>query len=460
VRAARAGLFLLIMGFGGVVETAWQVREHVPGGTRFGWRMFRGRYDGPSHPFEQAPHTVPLPAGTAVRVENEFGAVRVAAGQAAEARVVLRTVVYEPSAEKARAFASHVRLDTRTENGVLHIGTNRREVERGDTGFETHLEIQLPAGTALQLRNEHGETSVADVGSLDLEAGFEAVDVQRVQGDARLQVRHADTSIGDVSGALQLTVRHGDLAAARVKGATRLDLEHGRAELEDTASLHASTRHATVRAVRVGGGLEVQGEHTEVDATGVQGPATVRTSFQNVALTDVTGDAILENQNGGVKLLRVGGRVEATTRHDDVELDTIGGPVKVTVQNGGVAARGLAQGGEIQASHDAIDVDGWSGALSVAGENTSVHLESGQPLSGRLEVRTSHDDLKLDLPAGAPLEISARAEHGDVRVELPGLSTTTSTSDFVAGRVGSGGPAVSLQATNGTIVVSTTGATR
>jgi DUF4097 and DUF4098 domain-containing protein YvlB len=458
MRAARAGLFLLIMGFGGVVETAWQVRERVPGGAKFGWRIFRGRYEGPSFPFEQAPQVMPLAAGSSLDVGNEFGAVRVTAGQAGEARILLRTVVFERDQETARQFASRIKLATRTEGSVLHVGTNRQDVERGqdvgDTGFETHLEIQVPEGTPLRLRNEHGETSVADVGALDLEGSYDTVDVQRVKGDAKVLVRHANASVSDVGGALELTARHGDVNAQRVTGAVRLDTQHGDAELDSNAGLVASMRHGTLQARHVGGALDVQGEHTEVNARDVAGAANVRTTYRNVELEDVKGQVTVDSQQGSVKILRVGGSAEVKAHHDRVELDAVTGPVKVVVENGSVEARGLHGGGEIQASHDSIDVDGWSGALTVAGDNASVHLATDKPLSGRLDVRTSHDGVKIELPSNGALELTANAEHGDVRVDLPGFTVTSQQSNHASGRVGSGGPVVVLQTNNGTIDVS------
>jgi len=75
VSARKIGFLLLVLGFGAVVETAWQVRGDVRIGPE-GCRVIRGRFYGPSYAFEQSAERA-LPAGEAPRLEvrNAFGRV-------------------------------------------------------------------------------------------------------------------------------------------------------------------------------------------------------------------------------------------------------------------------------------------------------------------------------------------------------------------------------------------------
>ena len=104
MKAAKIGLLLLLLGFGGVIETAFAVRNKIGIGPA-GCRVLRGRFYGPSFTFDAAEERQAVPAATALEVENAFGAVRIIQGTPDEVRVSLRKVVFRPTEKAARAFA-------------------------------------------------------------------------------------------------------------------------------------------------------------------------------------------------------------------------------------------------------------------------------------------------------------------------------------------------------------------
>ena len=68
MKASKIGLLILVLGFGGVVETAWGVRQNIGFGPQ-GCRVLAGRFFGPSYTFD-AEQIQPVPAGTAIEVVN------------------------------------------------------------------------------------------------------------------------------------------------------------------------------------------------------------------------------------------------------------------------------------------------------------------------------------------------------------------------------------------------------
>ena len=146
MRASKVGLLVLILVFGGLVETAWFVENRFdvgPSGCRvLGWRPY-----GPSFSFEEQQRH-PVTAATALEVENAFGAVRVKKGEPGQVQVLLRKVVFRRTEEEARAFAQNIRLN------VVAEGQQGRQVlilHRCGELLQNQIQLeQPPAAIPLQ----------------------------------------------------------------------------------------------------------------------------------------------------------------------------------------------------------------------------------------------------------------------------------------------------------------------
>ena len=238
-----------------------------------GCRVIGGRFYGPSYAFEQTAER-PLAAGEAPRleVENAFGGVSVTAGAPGVVKVKLRKVVFLPTEEKARAFADRVELRLSGDGARVRVGTNRDEIGRGqDVGFETHLEIEAPADTAVEVRNEHGRVDLAGVASADVVSSFDGVAIERIagaaqaRGPARRRPRERDRRrprssppatatwrSSDVTGASKLDVEHGDVSARDGPARSTSAIQYGEPRRPRAWAATSSVRggHAGVRATR------------------------------------------------------------------------------------------------------------------------------------------------------------------------------------------------------------------
>src|SRR5690349_18839605 len=171
--------------YGAGIETAWQVRENIGIGP-MGCQVLGGRLYGASFVFV-ANEERPVAAGAAVEVRNAFGDVTVRAGQPGQLGIALRKVVYRPQEEEARAFAERLRIVVREESGRTVVTTNREDLDRErpggrQVGFETHLELTVPADTTLTVRSEHGAIDASGVAQADLAGSFEDVKAEQIAG--------------------------------------------------------------------------------------------------------------------------------------------------------------------------------------------------------------------------------------------------------------------------------------
>ncbi len=450
--ARKIGLLLLILGFGAVVETAWHVRGDVRIGPE-GCRVIGGRFYGPSYSFEQTQERA-LPPGEAPRLEvkNAFGSVRVAAGGPGVVKVKLRKVVFLPTEEKARAFAERVELRLSADGARVRVGTNRDEVDRGeDVGFETHLEIEAPAETAVEVRSEHGRVDLAGVASADVASSFDGVSVERLAGGLKLEARNGDVRASGIGGTLDLTARHGNVEVADVAGASKLDVEHGDVSARQTGAVEASVSYGGFTADLVAGDLVVRGGHAEVRASDVAGRVEAETSYAGIHLARVGGEARATAKHGEVTAEDVGGGLFAETSHGDVRLERVDGPVEATADRGGVEASGLARGARVRATGGDVTLDGFAGPVEVEVARASVRLTPRAALAATVTASATNGEVRLEVPEGSRFDLEAESKRGELRADIPGLATSETgrkpgRGHHATGRLAGGGAAVRLRA--------------
>lgn len=456
MRAAKIGLLFVILLFGATVETAWQVRENIGIGP-MGCQVLGGRLYGSSFSFESS-ESAPVTPGRAVAVQNAFGSVTVRAGGPGEAKVVLRKVVYRPNEQEARAFAERIRVVLREESGRLVLTTNREELDRErpggrQVGFETHLEVTVPADTPLSVQNEHGTIDASGVAQADLAGSFDDVKAERIAGALKLDVRHGDAEVRQVGGTLALTGRHGDVEAEDVTGTVTIGVEHGNVKLARLGPATVSTTHGDVTVDGVAGDLEVRVEHGGVQAEHVAGRVSATSSYDSVTVRHVDGEARLHADHGGVEAEDVLGALTAEASFAGVELTRIGKDVDVTVDHGGLEGRDLAGTVRVKSSGDDVRITGFAAAVDVRSDRGSVELEPSGPIRYPVVVHAQHGGITLSVPAGSDVSLEASAEPGDLDVDLPGWSAERSDRSSAAGRIGNGGVPVKLTASNGDVAV-------
>ncbi|HET7746879.1 MAG TPA: hypothetical protein VFM29_06235, partial [Vicinamibacteria bacterium] len=445
----KFGLLLLMLLFGGSVETAYRVRNAVGFGP-WDWHVLTGdRFDGPNHQFE-ASSVHPVAAGSRIEIKNRFGAIKVSAGAPGELKAHLRKVVYRRTEAEARAIADRIALQVQQSGSVLTVTTNRGELEATHElrriGFQTNLELVVPPASVVTVQNEHGTVDVIDVAQADLWNSYDDVRVERVAGALVVDARHASVSVQGVGGTANVSTRHGNVQLRDVAGAATLVVEHGDLSLVNVGKVEAVVRHGDLEAERLTSDLEVRGEHYGVKATDVAGRAVVETTYRDVRVERVGGDARLVAHHGEVRASDVKGAVFAESRFEDVVLARVGGPVEVRVSHGGVQAERLEKGALIRASGEDVVLDGVKGALDIEADRGGIRVIPSAPLTDAVQLRAKHGSVELDVPAGSRCSIQARSSHGELQVDLPGFTITESGERRVAGTLGGGGSLVILSA--------------
>jgi hypothetical protein len=395
--ARKIGFLILVLVFGGVVETAWHVREnHFSFGPE-GFRVLGGRFYGPSFTFEESAER-DLAADTApeIEVRNAFGEVRILPGEGPGVRVELRKVVFQPTEEKARAFADRIELRLEEDDGRLRVGTNRDDVERGENvGFETHLDLHVPSQTVAVVRNDHGRVEASGIARAEIHSSFEDVRVEGIAGRVKIDSRHGRVEAADLGAELALSARHGDVEVSGVAGPADIDVQHGTLTARRTAAIDA------------------------------------KLSYGEVVAETVDGDLVLEARHAGARVADVAGRVDVQTTYEDVRLERIGGDVRAKVERG------------------ALTIDGFQGPIDVETEGGDIVLAPRSPITEAVSASATRGGIHLEVPAGSRFELEAESRRGELVFDVPELDHSTSDDGpggRASGTIGGGGARVKLTA--------------
>jgi hypothetical protein len=451
VSARKIGFLILILLFGAVVETAWNLRE-----SRFaigpeGCRVLGGRFYGPSFDFEETVRR-PLnaPGVPKIEVVNAFGSVHVLAGDGPGVEVRLRKVVFLPTEERARAFAERVELRLEEDEGRLRVGTNREDVGREESvGFETHLELHVPPETEARILCDHGPVVASGIGAADVRTTFDEVRVDKIAGPVRVDVRDGRVEAKELGAGLTLKARHVEAEVTGVEGEANLDLQHGRLTLRRAAGVLAKLSHVEVVVEDVEGDVTIDARNTAATAIDVGGRVEVETTFGDVRVERVGGDVRAKADRGAITAQDVEGAVIAEATYEDVRLTRVGGPVEVVTRHGDVSARTLEAGVRVRGTGDDVTVEGFRGTVDVEIEGGTVSLTPSGPLSAPISASAREGEVHLAVPPGSRFVLEAESRQGEVHLDVPGLEVTDSEPGppgRAFARSGRGGPRVRLTA--------------
>lgn len=451
MKARKLALLFLILGFGALVETAYQLDERALGPT--GCRVLTGRFQGPSFSYESETIRDGLPPELKLAVENAFGEVRVWQGEPGRVKLRLRKVVFVAREERARALADRLAERLTLEGDTLRVATNRRELEQSsDVGFETHLSLEVPPGTAVRVQNEHGASHVADAREASIWNSYEVVRVERVAGPADVDSRHGDVFVETV-GSLKLQSRYGTVTVKGVAGPAELTVEHGDLSVSGAQGLKATLVYSDLLAEGLTGELEVHGRHAGVKARDVAGRTLVETTYRDVELQQLGGDARVKAEHTGVDAAELKGALSVETSYDEVRARDVAGPVEARVAHGGFRGERLRQGARIRASGEDVELSAFEGPVDIEAQRGAVRLDPEFALAEAVSVTTRRGGIELAVPAGSRFALDASAERGEIEVDVPQLEVSESSSSRLRGRLGEGGKTVTLRTQHGDIAV-------
>ena len=212
--------------------------------------------------------------------------------------------------------------------------------------------------------------------------------------------------------------------------------------------------HADVR-VTIPRGVDLDAHNAvgTLDADGLRGEVSLRTSSGRVAAANGGGEWTLRSGSGrldishfegeldartgsgGIELANVSGSIEANTGSGSIDAKIIGGDVEMGTGSGGIRIADLTGGSEFEATTG-------SGSIRVDGDLSRVNDLVMRTGSGSIKIRAS----------GVPnVKLVARTGSGSVDVDVPGMTSVTAKRNRIEATIGTGEGNASLRTGSGSI---------
>jgi DUF4097 and DUF4098 domain-containing protein YvlB len=233
---------------------------------------------------------------------------------------------------------------------------------------------------------------------------------------------------------IDVTTRHGELDIRSVEGEVKAQNAHGHLNCSlITGNVHAFNSHGQITCESITGDLEVQ------------------TSHRNMSCQDIAGRVVARNSHGGIELARIGGLLEARTSHDPI---TIGHADSVSVlenSHGSIKVRNSKGSLTAHTGHRNIVVEDWQGSIHAKNSHGDITVEMLSQPAEICRLATSHGDVVLSLPSQCSANIKANTSHGGISSDIPLILLGEYGKNKLQGKLGDGGPDVSLNTSHGNI---------
>jgi DUF4097 and DUF4098 domain-containing protein YvlB len=185
-------------------------------------------------------------------------------------------------------------------------------------------------------------------------------------------------------------------------------------------------------------------------------------------IEDIQGPLRASAGSGNITANRISGEVRVNTGSGDIKLETVKGSVYANAGSGNINANGIAGGfysetgsGDVTLVQDAtghVVAKTGSGHVNLKNVKGGVEARTGSggveaqgEAKGDWDIHTGSGDIVLHLPSQAAFNVDARSNSGDVTVNHPITVQGSVKKNQVQGKVGNGGPLLSLQTGSGEI---------
>lgn len=183
----------------------------------------------------------------------------------------------------------------------------------------------------------------------------------------------------------------------------------------------------------------------------------IQSSNGSIRVDGVEGEERLRTSNGSIKVMKSKGPLEAVTSNATIELQEFSGSAVLNTSNGSIKADGVRGRFEADTSNASIDArlleidDGRP--IKVDTSNGSINLTVDSLKGNDIIATTSNSSITVRLPANTSAQLEATTSNASITSDFDVTVRGTQSKNRLEGTIGSGGPRLSLNSSNGAIKI-------
>ena len=288
---------------------------------------------------------------------------------------------------------------------------NRNEADRGNEQSQVRVERQ---GDLLIVHAEEPHTGRMLSISTDLDITLPAGINVEARG------RNGDLTVEDISGSVDVTSGHGDVRLNNIGKDVKIE----------------SSRTGLVRATSVKGSLDLQGRGGEVQIEKVDGQVTINGEYSGtLEFRELAKPLHFSSARSDFRVEQIPGSV--TLDLSEMKINNVVGPVR------------------FQTGTRDVQVTDVTNSLEITLDRGDVQVTQTKTPLPKMEIRSKNGDVTLTAPEKSAFELDGRTNQGEAQNEFgaPIEGQTDGRGATLKGRVGGGGPRISLTTDRGSLTV-------
>lgn len=183
----------------------------------------------------------------------------------------------------------------------------------------------------------------------------------------------------------------------------------------------------------------------------------IQSSNGSIRVDGVEGEGRLRTSNGSVKVMKSKGPLEVVTSNASIELQEFSGSAVLNTSNGSIKADGVRGRFEAETSNSSIEAllleieDGRP--IKADTSNGSINLTVESLKGNDIIASTSNSSITLRLPATLSAQVTANTSSSSITTDFDVTMRGTQSKNRLEGTIGSGGPRIDLNTSNGSIKI-------
>ncbi|HYK34842.1 DUF4097 family beta strand repeat-containing protein [Alloacidobacterium sp.] len=311
----------------------------------------------------------------AVQIQNPRGDVTITASSDDKMHLKAHQVVHTSSDNDARKT-----FDAVTPK-VINSGANVTLTVEGRNNARVDLTVELPPTANTVVNAGRGDVTIEGLKTnSDVNASHGDVKFDSMGGNVHARMDHGDFSAHQITGDVAVDGHVGDVTLSDVKGNVTLDGEFfGDTHLEQVGSaVHFHSSRTDLAIQKLQGDMTM--DSSDLNITQPVGPLRVVTRSKDMDISQLTGDAHIENNNGDVNITTAAplGNLQVSTRTGDLSI--------TVPENAGFSVTASNADGDLRTDFP-LTMTNSDDRKSAQGQ-----IGTGGP---HLELSTGHGDLQL-----------------------------------------------------------------
>ncbi len=280
-------LVLGLLALVGIVAGVEGVKEHFPD-------MMMG--DTTAIDLDVAPK--PVPANARVTIRGTRGDISVRSSSEAEIRVNGKKNVRSWNQRDADRIAGNSGVEIVPNGDGWDV-----QPTTGDSRISVDMDVVVPSKSAVTVRNDKGDISVADMGtSLSINSGSGDIDVRGTNGDVDLDMKRGDAKISGTKGDVRVAGTGGSVDVTDATGSFTINGDFV----------------GPVRAEKISKGVRLISRRTDLTISQLTGHMEAGTG--NIEIVDAPGNVILRTHEEEINVENPGAKVKIDNRNGNIEL--------------------------------------------------------------------------------------------------------------------------------------------